>query len=167
MKQAKSKAVGIYDKEIYIANLDENGNITHFDVIRPVTAQLLSDLRDPDTYQNYCEDLWKEAVRAGATKSSLLEFAEELIDEADVDNDEEAFPLKDDSDCDKITQEEREVADNFLLEVYGLEVGTWKSAGAYPPNSERYHKDGWYSDFKQFDYEFEPFLCQQYYDSLK
>ena len=156
MKQAKSKAVGIYDKEIYIANLDENGNITDFDVIRPVTAQLLSDLRDPDTYQNYCEDLWKEAVRAGATQSGLLEFAEELIDEADCDNDEEAFPCKDDSGCEEITQEERETADNFLLEEYNIEVGTWESAGSYSPNS-------FSEDFKKFDLVFDYELAEQAY----
>ena len=169
----RPKAVGIYDKEIFIANFDENGNIAHFDVLRPVEASMLSDLRDADTYKEYCRELWEQAVLAGNTEESLLDFAQELIDEADVDDDEEAFPLKDESGLEYLTQEEREVADNFLEAEYGIEVGTWEASGCFPPTMETVigtDENGdniWGTKFKKFDlvYDFE--LAEQYYKTLK
>ena len=171
--ERKPKAVGIYNKEIFIANFDENNNITNFDVLRHVDAEELADLRDPDSYKEYCRDLWVEAVRAGQTESSLLEFAQELIDEADVDNDEEAFPLKDESSLEYLTQEERQVADNFLEEEYGIEVGTWESSGSFPPTIETVigtDTNGnyiWGTKFKKFDLVFDFELAEQYYKTLK
>lgn len=159
--ERKPKAVGIYNKEIFIANFDKDGNIINFYVLCHVDAEELADLRDPDSYKEYCRDMWVEAVRAGQTERSLLEFAQELIDEADVDNDEEAFPLKDESGLGYLTQEEREVADNFLLAEYGIEVGTWECTGMYEPGS--FDNE----NFKKFDlvYDFE--LAEQYYKTLK
>ena len=125
---------GIYNKEIFIACV-EDGKVKKWDVIRPVSAYLLAELRDPDTYKEYCRDLWKDAVHSGNTELGLQEFAQECIDEADVDNDDEAFPYKDDSDCQYLIDELREEADTFLEENEGFEVGTWESAGCYAPAS--------------------------------
>ena len=130
----KHIVTGIYDKEVFIAAVDEEGKI-RWDVIRPVKAELLAELRDPDTYKEYCRDLWESAVHSGNTELGLQEFAQELIDEADVDNDDEAFPCKDDSDCQYLIDELREEADTYLEENEGIEVGTWESAGCYAPAS--------------------------------
>ena len=159
MKKAP-KAVGIYDKEIFIAKFDENGIIYNFDVLRPVTAEMLEELRDASTYKNYCDDLWRCAVRAGNTELGLEDFAQELIDEADVDNDPEAFPCKDESGLEYLTENERKDADDFLLESEDMEVGTWECSGLYPPTHSN-------SDFKKFDYVFDLKLATQYYKSLK
>ena len=168
----KHKAIGIYEREIFIAELDEKGNFKHFsDVLRPVTASMLSDLRDADTYKNYCEDLWKCAVNAGSTELGLLDFAQELIDEADIDNDEEAFPLKDESGLEYLTEEERKAADDFLLEHENVEVGTWECSGSYSPTTSvpiGNDENGviWGTRFKKFDYEFDKNLAKQYYATL-
>ena len=163
----KPKAVGIYDKEIFIANFNEDGSIRGFDVLRPVTASMLEELRDVDSYKAYCKDLWVEAVRAGHYEGSLEEYAQELIDEADVDNDEESFPCKDESGLEYLTENERKDADEFLLNEYDIEVGTWECSGWYEPTMEKYHDGEWYSDFKKFDYVFDLQLATQYYKSLK
>ena len=100
----KAVPVGIFQKEIFIA-LYRDGKLYRFDVIRPVEANVLEELRDPDSYQKYCEDLWKGAVQAGATRLGLREYAEQCIDEADCLNDDEAFPGKDESGCENLTPE--------------------------------------------------------------
>ena len=106
----KAVPVGIFQNEIFIARY-KDGELSalpfNFDVIRPVEASVLQDLRDPDSYQDYCEDLWKGAVQAGATKLGLREYAEQCIDEAD----------------------------NYLLNECGVEVGTWECSGSFCPNS--------------------------------
>ena len=155
------KAVGIYSQEIFIAELDKDGNFVRFsDVLRPVSTDKLEELRDADSYKEYCRDLWECAVRAGTTELGLLAFAQELIDEADIDNDDEAFPCKDDSGLEYLTVEEREAADKFMSEHEDTEVGTWECGGAYSPNS-------FSDDFKKFDYVFDKKLAKQYYDKIK
>lgn len=161
------KAVGIYNKEIFIANFNEDGTIKAFYVLRPVTKEMLEELRDVDSYKPYCKDLWIMAVRSGNYEGSLEEYAQERIDEADVDNDEESFPDKDESGLEYLTFNERNDADEFLLNEYDIEVGTWESSGLYSPTHEVYHEDGWYSDFKKFDLVFDLQLAMQYYKSLK
>ena len=161
------KAVGIYNKEIFIAKFNEDGTIMGFDVLRHVTKDMLEELRDVDSYKPYCKDLWIEAVRSGNYEGSLEEYAQELIDESDADNDEESFPGKDESGLEYLTLNERNDADEFLLNEYNIEVGTWESSGWYDPTHEVYHKDGWYSDFKKFDLVFDLQLATQYYKSLK
>ena len=161
------KAVGIYDREIFIANFNEDGTIKGFDVLRPVTKDMLEELRDVDSYKPYCKDLWIEAVRHGNYEGSLEEYAQECIDEADVDNDGESFPGKDESGLEYLTENERKQADDFLLDTEDIEVGTWESSGWYAPTHDTYHEDGWYSDFKKFDYVFDLQLATQYYKSLK
>lgn len=162
----RPKAVGIYNDEIFIANFDEEGNINGFDVLRSVTKNMLEELRDADSYEDYCEDLWKCAVQAGSTKLGLHEFAQELIDEADVDNDEEAFPLKDDSGIEYLTEEERELADKFLLEHSNIEVGTWEASGSYPPTYDQLINGQWVTTFKKFDYVFDEELAKKCYVTL-
>lgn len=156
----KPKAVGIYDKEIFIAKFDENGNIEGFDVLRHVTATMLADLRDAGTYKDYCEDLWRSAVMARSTELGLEDFAQELIDEADCDGDDEAFPLKDDYGLQYLEDEEREAADEFLLDTYDIEVGTWECSGSYEPCG--------FSDdkFEKFDFVFDKELAEAYYKTL-
>lgn len=142
----KAIPVGIFQKEIFIA-VYRDGKLKDFNVIRPVDTETMDALRDPDSYQDYCEDLWKCAVQAGSTKLGLVDFAQELIDEADCDNDDEAFPCKDDSYTEYLTPEMRKEADEFLSWYNHIDVGTWESAGGYAPNS--FNKD-----FKKFDYVF-------------
>ena len=137
--------VGIFNGEIYI--LHEDGNFNNFDVIRHVNTETLDALRDPDSYQDYCEDLWKCAVQAGSTKLGLADFAQELIDEADCDNDDEAFPGKDDSYTEYLTPEMRKEADEFLSLYNRIDVGTWEASGNYAPNA-------FDKNFKKFDYVF-------------
>lgn len=143
----KAVPVGIFQKEIFIA-LYRDGKLYGFDVIRPVEANVLEELRDPDSYQEYCEDLWKGAVQAGATRLGLREYAEQCIDEADCLNDDEAFPGKDESGCENLTPELRKEADNYLMDECGVEVGTWECSGSFCPNS-------FYKNFKKFDYVFD------------
>lgn len=160
----KRKAVGIYEREIFIAELDKEGNFVQFTgVLRPVTAEMLEELRNADTYKEYCRDLWQCAVSAGNTELGLEDFAQECIDEAGVDDDEEAFPGKDDSDTVYLTEEERKTADKFLSESEEIEVGTWECSGMYSPNSfdSDEHK------FKKFDYVFDRKLAEQFYATLK
>ncbi len=155
------KTVGIYDKEIFIAELDDKGNFVRFiGVLRPVTEKMLDDLRDACTYKEYCRDLWVCAVRAGRTELGLEEYAQELIDEACCEDDEETFPGKDDGYVQYLTEEEREKADKFLLEHEKIEVGTWECGGMYSP-------DSFSEDFKKFDYVFDKKLAKQYYETLK
>jgi len=158
------KTVGIYDREIFIAELDKEGNFIRFcDVLRPVSAEMLEELRDASSYKEYCRDLWQCAVQAGTTELGLEDFAQELIDEADCDNDEEAFPYKDESGLEYLTEEERKTADKFLLEHDNIEVGTWECGGIYNPDS--FERNG--KKFRKFDYVFDRKLARQYYKSLK
>ena len=154
------KTVGIYDKEIFIAELDDKGNFVRFSgVLRPVTKEMLEELRDVDTYKEYCRDLWQCAVQSGDTELGLEDFAQEQLDDAGIDDDEEAFPGKDDSDTQYLTEEERAIADDFLFLNNDVEVGTWESSGMYPPDMD--------NDFKKFDYTFDKKLAKQYYATLK
>ena len=120
---------------------------------------MLEELRDVDTYKEYCRDLWQCAVQTGNTELGLEDFAQEQLDDAGIDDDEEAFPGKDDSDTQYLTEEERAIADDFLLEHDDVEVGTWECSGMYPPNMD--------NDFKKFDYIFDKKLAKQYYATLK
>lgn len=159
----RPKAVGIYDKEIFIMCFNEDGTVRNFDVLRHVNSDKLEELRDADTYKDYCEDLWRCAVQAGTTELGLLDFAQELIDDADVDNDPEAFPCKDDSGLMYLTEEEREAADKFMLDKYGIEVGTWECSGSYNPNTSWGSGE---STFEKFDYVFDKELAEAYYATL-
>ncbi len=157
------KAVGIYEREIFIAEVEDGKFVRFTDVLRPITASMLEDLRDAETYKDYCEDLWKCAVNNGTTELGLLDFAQECIDDADVDNDDEAFPFKDDSGLQYLDDEERKLADEFLLEHDSIEVGTWECSGMYAPNS--FDKDT--DKFKKFDFVFDKELAKQFYKTLK
>ena len=152
MGNTKHIPVGIYDNEVFIARVEE-GNALHrkidnsisFDVIRPVSAEQLSYLRDMDERRDEYKELWKDAVRADATEESLDDWLEQVWDEEFDEDDEESFPGKDDSDTQYLTDELREQADAFLLENEGIEVGTWEASGSYEPAAgwrhEEYH--GW------------------------
>lgn len=148
-------AVGIYNKEIFIAEIDtENPSKIHFgDVLRYVTEQRLDDYRDPSELREYCKEAWKAAVASDSYEDSLDAYTDEIIADTDMD-DEENYPFKDESGLEYLTLEDREEADAFIKESEGDDVGTWECSGCYPPNTARYHKDGWYSDFKKFDYVF-------------
>lgn len=167
--------VGIYDKEIFIAKVEDgefakdySGN-PHFEgVLRPVTSDMLDRLRDMDERRDEYKDLWKQSVAANATEESLDEWLEGLWDEEMDEDDPESFPGKDDSDCQYLTEELRREADEFLLKEMGIEVGTWECAGSYSPHSTSYLST---SDFKDFDYVFDnptaKALAKQYLDSLR
>mgnify|MGYP003315513379 CR=1 FL=1 len=70
--------------------------------------------------QNYLKPDWLE------------EYMNESFDECD----EEDFPCKDNSFVDELTDEERAIADKYILDTYGIEVGTWEASGCYPPEGE-------------------------------
>ena len=90
----------------------------------------------------------------------LVDFAQECIDEAGVDDDDEAFPCKDDSGLQYLDEEERKLADKFLLEHDSIDVGTWECGGMYAPNS-------FDKEFKKFDFVFDKELAKQFYKTLK
>ena len=131
------KAVGIYDKEIFLVKIENGKPVNNFDVLRLVTKDQLESLRDPDdedTRYNY-KDLWKMAVAAGHYEGSLDDYIEEAFDEYDLDDDKEMWPGKDESGLENLTAEEREAADKFIEERYGIEVGTWECSGSYAPHA--------------------------------
>ena len=160
MENEKSIPVGIYNKEIFIARIIDN-KIVNFDVLRYVTASQLEDYRDFDNIREQCRELWVEAIKAGQTEDSLDDFTDSIIADTDMD-DEENYPFKDWSDTDKVSDEQYEQANAFIEEEYGDTVGTWECSGCYPLTIDRYHEDGWYSDFKKFDYIFEDEEAQKY-----
>lgn len=146
----KHIVVGIYRQEIFIAAV-ENGEIKHWDVLRPVSASRLESLRSEDEIKEYCRELWVAAVRAGATEQSLDEYVEDVIAECEMDENEEMYPGKDESDCEFLLPELREEADAYMLEKEGVEIGTWESSGGYAPNAHWYTKA---PEFKKWDYVF-------------
>ena len=162
------KAVGIYDKEIFLVKIENGKPVNNFDVLRLVTKDQLESLRDPDdedTRYNY-KDLWKMAVAAGHYEGSLDDYIEEAFDEYDLDDDKEMWPGKDESGPENLTAEEREAADKFIEERYGIEVGTWECSGSYAPTHETYHNGEWYSDFRGFDFVFDGKLAKKVCDML-
>lgn len=121
--------IGIYNQEIFIENKHNWG------VIRIVPKDMLEELHTKEGLINYgWDDLWKEAVRCDATTDGLDDWLEQVL--MDEDDGDEMFPGKDDSYCDVLTDEERAIADKFILEHYGVEVGTWECSGCYPPEGE-------------------------------
>ncbi len=156
--------VGIYNTEIFIARVIDGvphsnfENRIIFDVIRPVSVGDLEHLRDPDYRMDDYEYLWREAVQAGRTTLGLQDWFNDIWGEEFNENDPEDFLGKDDSDTQYLGEEDRLAADTFLLNNYGLNVGTWESAGLYPPNGK-------------FDYVFmNPLaekIAKEFEDSLK
>lgn len=152
--------VGIYNNEVFIATI-ENGKVHRgidgkpvFDVIRPVTAEMLENLRDIDYCRDEYRDEWKDAVAANATEEGFDDWLEGLWDEEFDEDDEESFPSKDDSFTEYLTGQDRLDAEAFLENNGHPTIGTWEASGSFPPTFETCHEDGWYSDFKGFDYVF-------------
>ena len=146
----KHIVTGIYNKEIYIAVI-EDGKVRRWDVLRPVSADDLEARREPDNIREHCKELWQQAVASGQYEDSLDTYVDELIDECDMDNDEEMYPCKDDSDCEYLTGDLREEADAFMLEHEDFEIGTWESSGCYAPTTTWRRDD---PEFKNWDYVF-------------
>lgn len=121
--------IGMYDKEIFIEG-EHN-----CDVIRLVDKDTLEKLHTKEGLIEYgWDDLWKEAVRCGATTDGLDDWLDAVLDEED--NGDEMFAGKDDSFVNELTDEERAIADKYILDTYGIEVGTWEASGCYPPKGE-------------------------------
>lgn len=79
----KPKAVGIYNKEIFIANFNEDGKIIGFDVLRPVTQEMLDDLRNAGTYEAFpCED---ESGLEYLTENEIKQADNFLLDTEDIE----------------------------------------------------------------------------------
>jgi hypothetical protein len=123
--------VGIYDGEIFIARI-EDGKIAGFNVLRPVSKEQLSSLRDKweriDDYRYY----WKEAVAADETEQGFDDWFEDAWEEEFDESDPEDFPGKDTYYLDFLWEEDREAADAFMKEQ-GEDVGTWEDSGWYSP----------------------------------
>ena len=164
--------VGIYDREIYFVRLEEDGKLycgidgePVFDVIRPVTENDLELLRDTDERRDEYKDFWKQAVAADATEESFDDWLDRVWEEDFDENDPEDFPGKDSSDCQYLTEDFRLAADAVLQGKYGITVGTWESAGGYPPTRSGRN------NFKKWDYVFDAPLSRKYAkdyeDSLK
>lgn len=149
-----NNVVGISNKEIFIKS--KYG----FHVLRPVEKDVLEELRTVEGQINYgADDLWREAVQAGITTDGLDDWMETYMSESFDETDEEDFPCKDNSSCDELSEEDRELADKYLLEEYNLEVGTWECSGSFSPNS--FNKN-----FKKFDLVLNPKLAKEYYKTL-
>lgn len=123
--------IGIYNQEIFI---ERNGG--GCDVLRVVTKDTLSKMRTADGLIDYGYDYyWKESVMADQTELGLYDWLGECLDEIDMD-DEESFVGKDEGALHELTKEEREIADKYIEETYGIEVGTWECSGWYMPQGE-------------------------------
>lgn len=165
--------VGIFEKEIFIAEVVDGkmkrNSLTNkpdfSGVLRPVSVEDLDDRRDCDSMRDNYKEEWKTAVAADATEDSFEDWLEQVWAESFDEDDPEDFPDKDSSDCEYLTDEMREEADNFLMESEDYEAGTWESSGFFNPGSFSGRK------FKKFDYVFNnPLskkLAKEYVDSLK
>lgn len=151
--------VGIYNNEVFIAEF-EDGKVRVgcdgkpiFGVLRVVDEDMLEKMRDQSYREEDFKDHWKMAVHAGSTEQSFQDWYDDLWAEEFDEDDPEDFLWKDASDLEYLVGEDRLAADNFLASR-GINVGTWESSGSYAPDTEVYHEDGWYSDFKEWDYVF-------------
>lgn len=162
--------VGIYNREIFIARLEDgktsrdcDGRI-FFDVIRPVEDSELEWLRDQSEREDEYKDIWKYAVAAGDTEESFQDWYDCAWNEDFDEDDPEDFPTKDDSYCEYVDEEKRLAAEEFLRNEYGIRVGTWVASGCYPPAFRN-------EQFKGWDYVFDDALSKKiakdYEDSKK
>lgn len=149
----KKTVIGIYEEEIFLVEGNNINNVHRgidgkpiFCVLRPVSKEQLEDYRDDDEIREYVRDIWKEAVMSGDYEGSLDDYVEEVKNECGMEDDEEAYPCKDDSWTEYIYDEVREQADEFIKENCGYEVGTWEASGCYEP--------AYRSEFKGFDFVF-------------
>ena len=155
----KAKAVGIFGGELYISSNGER--VDTFDVIRPVSVEMLEQLHDIEYWKENERDLWIEAERSGRTDESLKEYFNRLME--DEDNGDEEFVGQDDSFCDIFDYDNGELrkkCDAFIKEHEGYEVGTWEASGFFSP-------DSFNKDFKKFDLVLDKNLAKKYYDYLK
>lgn len=155
--------VGIYNGEIYIADTEHDGTVRRgcdgricFTTLRPVSADALENLRNPDARREEYKDFWKEAVKSGATEEGFEEWLDGVWEDEFDEDDEEDYPGKDPSGVDVLSEEERKAADAFL-ESQGMDVATWECAGGYPPTFACYDsRDGeWRNRFVRWDYVFD------------
>lgn len=160
--------VGIYDKEIFIIRLIDGkpdcgiDKTPIFDVIRPVEDSTLDYLRSQSQREDEYKDFWKQAVAAGETEEGFQDWYDSLWEEEMDEDDPEDFPGKDSSDCQYLDEEKRLAADGFLYNEYDMRVGTWESAGSYPPGYR-------YEPFEGFEYVFNDPLSEKwanYYEDL-
>ena len=159
MNTNKHIPVGIFDDEIFIAELTNEGKIRGFDVLRPVTPSELESYRDPDDddTRDHYKELWQMAVAGGSYEGSLSDYIEEDFNEYDLDDDEEMWPGKDESGLEYLTEEAREEADRFMDEERDITIGTWECSGWFPPTSAKYRsEDGEFKDrFEKWDFIFD------------
>ena len=154
--------VGIYDGEIYLAEMEGEkphvgiDNKPVFCVLRTVSESQLEYLRDISEREDEYKDLWKEAVHADQTEQGFDDWLDDVWAEEYDEDDPEDFPGKDSSWLDDLSEEDRAAADEFL-EGQGYSIGTWEASGCYDPMHGTYHSaDGrWYSDFKDWDFVFD------------
>ena len=126
--------VGIYNGEIFIVLVKDGKMTDSFDVIRPVTKEQLSYLRDKWERADDYKYFWKEAVASDATEQSFEDWFDAVWDEEFDETDEEDFAGKDDSFIYYLDEDERKAADAYM-ESQGVEIGTWESSGCYAPVS--------------------------------
>lgn len=120
--------IGLYNQQIFI----KNGNNYH--VIRPVEKSVLEKLRTIEGLKEYgYDDYWRGSVNSGDTELGLDDFLSLWLDECFYDED---FPLKDDSFVNEVSDEEIAKANEYLLNEYGIEVGTWEFSGLFAPDGE-------------------------------
>lgn len=144
INELKGCVIGISGGELFIVDCVNRlyGNPV-YDVVRPVSKPMLRELRGEDYFsakEQYC-DSWVEAVRGGYTDQSLDEFIDQLMIDSGVNDDEEAFPYKDDSFCECFDYNEglREWADDCIADIDGTQVGTWEASGCFPPEEPFTH----------------------------
>lgn len=166
MQKERYVPVGIFDKEIYLARLEDGKLTGSFDVLRYVTQERLEKYRDPDNIRDYLKEDWKAAVQKDMTEDSLDDFVDEAMQEYDLDDNEEMYPGKDESGMENLGYNERDEADDFIQKKYGEEVGTWEFAGWYAPVNSFTKRT-----FRRFDYVFKnkeaKRLAEEYLDSLE
>lgn len=117
------------DQEVYIPDGNYPDGDPRYNIIRPVTKDLLEELQDVDYWiENYRED-WVEAVRAERTDDSLEDWMGQLL--AEYSSSDEDFPLKDSSFCEPLMEnfELRDAVDTYFQNKFDITVGTWECSG--------------------------------------
>lgn len=141
--------IGIYNGELYLAENDFNGT-QNMCVLRYITKDDLEYKRSYTGTRECVEEIWREQVYIGDETCSLDEYVEQVLN-YDVCGDED-YVGKDSSWCEVFDYHEnlRKMVDDYILQEYDDEVGTWEASGCYTPKAK-------------FDLVIDEKLAEEYY----
>lgn len=127
--------IGIYKGELYLVEDDFNGTHNMY-VLRYITIDDLDYRRSYTGTREFVEDIWRENVYNNGVICSLDEYVEQVLN-YDVCGDED-YVGKDSSWCEVFDYHEnlRKMVDDYILQEYDDEVGTWEASGCYTPKAK-------------------------------